>query len=163
MEKYGCAWVLRERHILPAVDHTLGMLAGAKIFSKLDATLGFWQIPLSDESKLLTTFITPFGRYAFNRLPFGISSAPEHFQRRMFQMLEGCAGTVCHTDDILVYGENKTQHDERLRQVLRKLKEEGLTLNREKCEFAKDSMMFLGHCVTVDGVTPDPGKIKAIQ
>ena len=66
-------WVLRERHILLAVDHTLGLLAGAKIFSKLDATSSFWQIPLSDENKLLTTFITPFGRYAFNRLPFGIS------------------------------------------------------------------------------------------
>ncbi|KAL7872233.1 hypothetical protein SRHO_G00072160 [Serrasalmus rhombeus] len=74
-------WVRRERHILPAVDHTLAMLAGAKVFTKLDATSGFWQIPLSEESSLLTTFITPFGRYAFNRLPFGISSAPEHFQR----------------------------------------------------------------------------------
>ena len=70
---------------------------------------------------------------------------------------------MCHADDILVYGENKTQQDERLRQVLRKLKEEGPTLNGEKCEFAKDSMMFLGHSVTVDGVTPAPGKIKAIK
>lgn len=87
-------WMRRERHILPAVDHTLAMLAGTKVFTKLDATTGFWQIPLSGESWLLTTFITPFGRYAFNRLPFGISSAPEHFQRRMSQMLEGCDGVV---------------------------------------------------------------------
>ncbi len=99
-------WVRRERHILPAVDQTLAMLAGAKVFTKLDATSGFWQIPLTKESSLLTTFITPFGRYAFNRLPFGISSAPEHFQRRMTQMLEGCTGVVCHADDIVVYGEN---------------------------------------------------------
>jgi len=62
-------WLCRERHILPAVDHTLAMLAGAKVFTKLDATSGFWQIPLSEESQLLTTFITPFGRYALNRLP----------------------------------------------------------------------------------------------
>lgn len=99
-------WVRRERHILPAVDQTQAMLAGAKVFTKLDATSGFWQIPLTKESSLLTTFIRPFGRYAFNRLPFGISSAPEHFQRHMTQMQEGYTGVICHADDIVVYGEN---------------------------------------------------------
>ncbi|KAL6475040.1 hypothetical protein MHYP_G00160800 [Metynnis hypsauchen] len=155
-------WVRRERHILPAVDHTLAMLAGAKVFTKLDATSGFWQIPLSEESSLLTTFITPFGRYSFNRLPFGISSAPEHFQRRMSQMLEGCEGAVCHADDIVVYGEDMQQHKARLHKILQRLREEGLTLN-EKCEFAKNSIMFVGHRVTADGVTPDPDKIRAIM
>ena len=58
--------VMREKHPLPSVEHTLGQLAGAKIFSKLDANAGFWQIPLSEESSLLTTFITPFGRYCYN-------------------------------------------------------------------------------------------------
>ena len=75
--------VLREVFPLPEVDDALAQLSGAKIFTKLDANSGFWQIPLSDESRLLTTFITPFGRYCFNKLPFGISSAPEHFQKRM--------------------------------------------------------------------------------
>lgn len=156
-------WVRRERHILPKVDETLAMLEGAKIFTKLDATSGFWQIPLTEESKLLTTFITPFGRYAFNRLPFGISSAPEHFQRRMSQMLEDCKGVVCHADDILVYGEDIYQHNERLHQVLKKLEAEGLTLNSEKCEVAKNSMMFLGHRISSAGVAPDPGKVRAIM
>ena len=68
--------VLRERYEMPSVDYTLGQLAGAKIFSKLDANSGFWQVPLTEESTLLTTFITPFGIFAFRRLPFGISSAP---------------------------------------------------------------------------------------
>lgn len=155
-------YVRRERHILPAVDETLAMLEGAKIFTKLDATAGFWQIPLSEESKLLTTFITPFGRYAFNRLPFGISSAPEHFQRRMSQMLEGCTGVQCHADDILVYGKDIQEHNERLHKVLKTLQAEGLTLNKEKCEFAKNSIMFLGHRITADGVAPDPAKVRAI-
>ena len=69
--------VLCEVHPLPKVDVTLASLAGAQVFSKLDANSGFWQIPLSEESRLLTTFITPFGRYCFNKLPFGIASAPE--------------------------------------------------------------------------------------
>ena len=64
---------------IPKVDDVLGKLAGATIFSKLDANSGFWQIPLATESRLLTTFITPFDRYCFNKLPFGISSAPELF------------------------------------------------------------------------------------
>ena len=78
--------VLREIHPLPKVDETLAQLTGAKMFSKLDTNSGFWQIPLEQCSRLLTTFITPFGRYCFNKLPFGISSAPEHFQKRMSQM-----------------------------------------------------------------------------
>lgn len=155
-------WVKRERHILPSVDQTLAQLSGAKVFSKLDARSGFWQIPLARESALLTTFITPYGRYCFNRLPFGISSAPEHFQRRMSQMLESHEGVLCHADDILVFGRNKEEHNMRLHQVLQKVKEEGLTLN-EKCEFGQDSMIFVGHKVTATGIEPDPGKVKAIM
>ena len=83
--------VLREVHPIPRVDDILAQIAGAKVFSKLDANSGFWQIPLAKKSRLLTTFITPFGRYCFNKLPFGISSAP---QRRMHHILEGLPGVV---------------------------------------------------------------------
>lgn len=78
---------------MPSVEHTLGQVTGAKIFSKLDANSGFWQIKLTEESKLLTTFITPFGRYCYNRLPFGITSAPEHYQKRMSNIVRGLEGT----------------------------------------------------------------------
>ena len=88
--------VCRERHPLPAVEQTLAQLADARIFSTLDANSGFWQIPLSPESALLTTFITPQGRYCFHRLPFGITSAPEHFQRRMSDLLSGFGGSGMH-------------------------------------------------------------------
>ena len=110
--------VLRERHPLPAVDQVLAQLSGATIFSKLDAISGFWQVPLSPDSALLTTFITPFGRFCFHRLPFGITSAPEIFQRLMSQMLDDLPGTVCMMDDVLVYGASQKEHDERLKRVL---------------------------------------------
>ena len=71
--------VLQEFHPLPKVEETLGQLNGATIFSKVDANSGFWQILLARKSKLLTTFLTPFGRYYFNKLPFGIFSAPQFF------------------------------------------------------------------------------------
>ena len=106
--------VKRERHPLPAVDQTLAQLAGAKVFTKLDANSGFWQIPLSPDSVLLTTFINPFGQYHFRRLPFGISSAPQHFQRCMSEALSRLSGTICQMDDILVYGATREEHDERL-------------------------------------------------
>ena len=70
--------VMREVHPLPKVDDILAQMSGARIFSKLDANSGFWQIPLAKESRLLTTLLTPYGRYCFNKLPFGICSAPEH-------------------------------------------------------------------------------------
>ena len=102
----GC--VLRQIHPLPRVEDTLAQLSGAKYFSKLDANSGFWQIPLAKKSQLLTTFITPFGRYHFTKMPFGISSAPEHFQKRMSTILCGLEGVLCLMDDILVFGSDKT-------------------------------------------------------
>uniref|UniRef100_A0A3P8NB56 ribonuclease H n=1 Tax=Astatotilapia calliptera TaxID=8154 RepID=A0A3P8NB56_ASTCA len=155
--------VKRERHMLPSVEHTLGQLEGAKLFSKLDANSGFWQIPLSKQSALLTTFITPFGRFCFNRLCFGISSAPEHFQKRMSQLLEGLEGVVCQMDDILVYADTQTQHDKRLIAVLERLTKAGLTLKSEKCEFAKTSIKFLGQIIDTTGVKADPEKVKAVS
>ena len=98
--------VKRERHLLPSVEQTLGQLGGARVFTKLDANLGFWQIPLDTKSSLLTTFITPFGRFRFNRPSFGITSAPEHFQRRISTILSGLGGVVCQADDILIYGKS---------------------------------------------------------
>lgn len=93
--------VYRERHPLPGVDQTLAQIAGARVFSKLGKS---GKIPLSKDSTLLTTFITPLGRYHFNRLPFGITSVPEHFQRRMSVLLKDLEGVICLIDDILIYG-----------------------------------------------------------
>eukprot|EP00731_Ephydatia_muelleri_P020339 Em0013g66a len=154
--------VLREVYPLPTVDETLAQLTGATVFSKLDANSGFWQIPLADSSRLLTTFITPFGRYCFNKLPFGISSAPELFQKRMGQILEGLDGVLCQMDDVLVFGSNQQEHDFRLHAVFKAIKAAGVTLNSEKCSFSVDKLKFFGHVISRDGVSADPDKTKAI-
>ena len=85
---------------------TLAQLSGATVLSKLDANGEFWEIPLAEESRLLTTFITPFGQFRFNKLPFVISSAPEIFQRQINNIFFGLAGVLCHVDDILVFGKD---------------------------------------------------------
>jgi len=136
--------VCREQHILPSVENTLAQLGGAKYFSKLDANSGFWQIELDPKSSKLTMFITPFGRYQFNRLLFGITSAPEHFQRHMNEILGDLEGAVCLIDDILIYGRTQAEHDQRLLAVLSHICKAGLTLNREKCVFNTISINFLG-------------------
>ena len=154
--------VLRENHPLPHVDEILAQLNGATIFSKLDANSGFWQIPFTEQSKLLTTFITPFGHYCFNNLPFGITSAPEFFQKQMSAILAGLEGVLCLMDDILVFGKDRAEHDKRLYMAMNQVQQAGVTLNAEKCEFWKDKLTFLGHIVSKQGISPDPDKLKAI-
>lgn len=154
--------VRRERHPMLGVEQALAQLTGAQVFSKIDANSGFWQIPLAKESALLTTFITPFGRYCYNRLPFGITSAPEHFQRRMQEILQGTEGTVCHVDDTLIHRKTKEEHDQRLYAALYRLEQARTTLNKSKCVLAADQVKFLGHIVDREGVRPDPDKVSAI-
>ena len=88
---------------MPVVDESLAQLAGAAVFSKLEANSGFWQIPLAAKSRHLTTFITPFGRYCYNKLPFGITGAPEYFQKKMSAVVDGLQGVLCLIDDILIF------------------------------------------------------------
>eukprot|EP00731_Ephydatia_muelleri_P008513 Em0004g851a len=109
--------VLRENFPLPKVDENLAQLSGATVFSKLDANCGFWQIPLAKHVQLLTTFITPFGRYCFTKLPFGISCAPELFQKRMSDILQDIERKLCQMDDVLVFGSSQEEHDDRLKAV----------------------------------------------
>ena len=153
----------REQHILPSVEHVLAQMANAKIFSKLDANSGFWLIQLAKESAKLTTFTTPFGRYHFNRLPFGITSAPEYFQRKIGEVLRDCDGVVCLMDDILIYGRSQEEHHARLVAVLERLRKEGVTLNKNKCQFYVNRIKFLGQVLNEKGISPDPDKVQAIR
>ena len=134
----------REVYAMPAVEETFSKISEGKVCTKLDANSGFHQIQLDNESSKLTTFITPFGRFRFQRLPYGISSAPEYFQKKMDAILQGLDGVVCHMDNILVFGRDKAEHDARLRKVLDRLSQAGLTLNLEKFEFAKTQLEYLG-------------------
>ena len=156
--------ILRERHPIPAVEQSLAQLAGAQVFSTLDANSGFWLIPLDQESALLTTFITPFGRYClFHRLPFGITSAPEHFQHRISSILSDLEGVLCMMDDVLVHGRTQEDHDQCLDKVLKRMMEVELTLNREKCHFSQNQAKFLWQIIDRDGVHPDNEKVQTIQ
>ena len=153
--------IQRERHILPSVEHLLANIGNATVFSKLDANSGFHQIPLDEASQRLATFITPSGRYCYRRLPFGISSAPEFFQKRMSTILDGLPAVICLVDDILVFGACQEEHGQRLQAVLLRLASAGLTLNGEKCLFSVSQLCFCGYLIGKDGIRPDPAKVTA--
>ena len=155
--------VKRERYILPTLEDIAPKLAGAKVFSKLDASSGYWQIPLHPDSSRLTTFITPSGRFCFRRLPFGITSAPEIFQKRMTNLLRNQDNVAAIQDDIIVYGKTIAEHDLSLQRVFKTIAQSGLRLNEKKCEIRKPEICYFGNIISEKGVSPDPEKVKAIQ
>ena len=153
--------LLRPHHPMKTIDDILGNMSNAKVFSILDAKTSFWQIPLDEQSSLLTTFITPNGRYKFLRMPYGITSGSEVFQRSMEHLF---ANQPCEiiVDDILVYGKNAEEHDANLKQVLNRVRQLNMKLNAEKCKFHVTEVPFVGHVLTADGVKCDKSKISAI-
>ena len=128
----------------------------------MDANSALWRGRLSNESPLLTTFITPWGRFCFNRLTYVISTGSEQFQRCMNELLEGQEGVEVQIDDMIVYGSGEAEHDKTLANVLNRLSQANITLNKAKCEFGVKSVKILGHNVSSEGIISDPSKIKAI-
>ena len=155
--------VKREHFKLPSREEMMAQFADAKVFSKLDAYSGFWQIKLDEESSKLCTFITPYARYRFLRLPFGINMAPEAFHRKVHCVFESIDGVDTMMDDIIVWGSTKEEHDNRLRQVLEKARSVNLKMNRNKCQFGVSELTYLGDVVSDAGIKPDPKKSDAIK
>ncbi len=131
--------VRREHYQLPTVEKITCRLSKAKYFTVLDASSGFWQLKLDEASSRLCTFNTPFGRYRFLRLAFGMNSAPEMFHRTVGQLFEGIEGIATYIDDLLIWGETKEQHDERLRQVLKRTRIKNFKLNKKNAKWKKSN------------------------
>jgi hypothetical protein len=154
--------IKREHYPLLTVEEVVSRMPKAKYFSELDANQGFWQIKLDEESSKLCTFNTPIGRYRFLRLPFGISSASEVFQRSVAQMIEGLEGVVNIIDDLLVWGDTIEEHDQRLIKVLERAREYNLKLNRNKCKIRTTEIKYIGHVLSTDGLKADDEKVRAV-
>ena len=152
----------RPHHPMKTIEEVISDIPGAKIFSVLDAKSGFWQIPLDEDSVKYTTFNTPNGRYQFIRMPYGLNSGSEVFQRTMEQLFSGYPCDII-ADDILISGTKLEENDKRLQRILQRCKEVNLQLNKEKCKFRVNEVSYVGHLLTDKGVIPDPNKIKAIQ
>ena len=154
--------IKRQHYQLPTAEDILYQMAGAKYFSKLDASSGYWQLKLDEQSSQLLAFHTPFGRYKFKRLPFGVNCASEIFQAEVTEILEGLEGCANAQDDIVVWGDTKDNHDRRLKNVLSRIRFSGYKLNRSKCIFGSNQITYLGQLLTSEGVKADPRKVSAI-
>ena len=161
--------VRRNHFNMPTLDDVLPKLKDAKIFSLLDAKDGFLHVKLTERSSYLTTFWSPKGRYRWVRLPFGLSSAPEEFQRRLQAALQGLDGVEVVADDVLVYGSGTTEkeatisHDERLVKLLQRAREVRLKFNKDKLRLYLTELVYIGHHISVNGLSPDPAKVTAVK
>ncbi len=159
----------RNLYPLPVIDELLPELTNAKVFSVVDAKNGFWHVELDDESGYLTTFGTPWGRYRWTRMPFGISPAPEEFQRRLVQALDGLDSVKPIFDDILVFGVGETKadaiadHDKKLTALLERCRAKGVKLNRDKLKLRLPEVTFMGHVISEEGLKADPVKVQGIK
>ena len=138
-------------------------LAGKKIFSTLDLKDGFWQISLDEQSSFLCTFNTPFGRFRFTGMPFGINLATEVFQKKNEAAFAGIEGIHIVADDIIIDADSVDEHDRILQKVLERARERKVKFNFGKLQLGVNTVKYLGTIIGADGVKPDPAKIVAIS
>ena len=155
----------KDQYPLPRIDEMLDSLAGATYFSTLDLMSGYWQVKVHPEDREKTAFITRYGTYEFNVMPFGLCNAPATFQRLMNKVYKGIAYkyVVVYLDDTNVFSRTFDDHIKHLREVFTRIREAGLKLNIEKCNFWMKRLPFLGHIIEEKGISPDPDKIIAVQ
>ena len=161
--------IQREHYPLPTIEDVATRLYGAKLFTILDVRNGFWHVVLDESSSFLTTFHTPFGGYRWKRMPFGICSAPEAFQHRMQELIEGLHGIEVIADDFTVvsfgdtFAEASRDHDKNLEAFLHRCEDRGIILNLDKVQLRKQEVPFIGHVATSRGLSIDPHKVLFIM
>ena len=151
-----------DKYPIPNIDDLFARLAGGQRFSKLDLSHAYQQIQLDPDSRKYVTINTHKGLFTYNRLPFGVASAPSIFQRVMELVLQGIQGVCVYIDDIHVTGQDDQEHLEHLEEVLRRLKEAGMRLKSEKCEYLRLSVDYLGHTISSEGLRTSDAKVQAI-
>ncbi|XP_059420209.1 uncharacterized protein K02A2.6-like [Carassius carassius] len=152
-----------EQYPIPRVEDLFNTLSGGKQFSKLDLSHAYQQIVMDDASKKYLTINTHRGLFNYNRLPFGVSSAPAIFQRTMENLLQDLPRVAVYLDDIILTGRDEVEHLRTLDEVLRRLKDAGLRLHRSKCAFLQNEVEYLGHVVNAEGLHPVQSKVRAIE
>ena len=149
---------------LPRMEELIESLAGAKYITKLDLTKGYFQIPLSEETKVKSAFITPYGLYQFNVMPFGMKSAPATFQRMMQQVLSGLEKFAsAYIDDVIIHSITFDQHISDLISVLQRLREAKLIAKPSKCMIGHAKVQYLGHLVGAGELHPLMSKVESIE
>jgi hypothetical protein len=159
------AQTIPDSYPMPRIDDMLDRLHGAKYFSKLDMTDGFWQILLDEESKEYTGFATTSKFWQWKVLPMGAMNSPSAFQRAMDQVLGELKwkSVMCYVDDLIIFSKTIEEHTKHIEEVLKKLAQAGIYAKLAKCQFGVEEIKFLGHIVSKDGIKADTDKVKAVR
>jgi hypothetical protein len=154
--------IKREHYMIPTVEDIVSKLHGKRIFSIVDLKDGFWNIKIDDEIAKLCTFNTPFGRYSFCRLAFGISSSPEVFMKKMTELFGDIEGVHIVFDDIIIAAVDDADHDRILRLLFERARQHNVRFNRHKVQFKVRQVKYLGNLISADGLQIDDEKVQAI-
>ena len=133
--------IMRDHYPTPTLEDITPQLVGARVFSKIDARNGYWNVKLDDESSYLTTFNTPNGRYRFLRMPFGLRMSQDVFQFKIDETYRNCFGANGIADDITVHGRDESNHDPHPHDAMERTRMAGIKLNQEKCIIDQDFRM----------------------
>ena len=155
--------IQRPHYPMRTLEDILPQLSNAHYFTKLDVRSGYWTISLDEPSSYFTTFNTPYGRYRFKRLPFGLNCSQDLFQAKIDECYAELDGVVAIVDDILVYGSTREEHDSNLPRVLQISREKDMKLNDDKLEVGVTEVTYFGHVITSSGLRADPHKVQAIS
>jgi hypothetical protein len=144
---------------------TLDSLGHSKIFSVLDMASEYHQIPIKPEYREKTAFSCHRGHFPIVKMPFGLNNAPTTYQRCIDVVLMGLKGIDClvYLDDIICCSATMEEHERKLQLIFERLEQANFKIQPEKCVFATDTVEYLGHICTPEGIRPDPKKIRAIE
>ena len=150
---------------LPRIQDCLDAVSGSAIFTTVDMTSGYHQVPVKETDIPKTAFVTKYGLYEFTRMPMGLKSSAQTFQRVMELALQGLQWSICliYLDDVIIFSRTFDEHIQRLKLVLQRVRQAGLKIKPEKCQFFQTEVTFLGHVVTGNGVRPNPENLAKIK
>ena len=159
------AVTIENKYPLPRIDILFDQLAGARVFSKIDLRFGYHQIKIKPSDIPKTAFSTRYGLYEYLVMSSGLTNAPAYFMYLMNSvfMPELDKFVVVFIDDILIYSKNKEDHSNHLRVILQRLRDHRLYAKFSKCEFWLDSVKFLGHTISNEGISVDPSKVHEVH
>lgn len=150
------------RYPLPNGKDIMARMNGSKFFARLDLRKGFHQIPMEPKSRYLTAFMTPFGLYEYVTMPFGLKNPSGFLQKTLEDILHDLLGVEIFIDDIVIHGKSKGEYKRSLDTCMHRLKKHRFRLNKQKCAFNLQSVEYLGHVVSADGIAKSPSKKAAV-